>query len=91
MSDVVFTVHANRPDDTGGVEIIYDTEGEARAFAESRSRDQRVLSASVTRFDLGRFGSRLPIAFYVDGSERAQRFNRPQLYPSAAAGERPVR
>lgn len=84
MSDaVVFTVHATRPDDLGAVEIIYSSEREARAFAESRSRDDRILSASVTRFDLGQFGTRHPIAFYIDGTEQLQRFNRPLLYPTA--------
>jgi hypothetical protein len=81
--DVVFTVHATRPDEVGAVEIIYSSEQEARAFAESRSRDLRVQSASVTRFLVGQFGTRHPVALYVDGTEQPQRFDRPQLYPAA--------
>lgn len=84
MTGVVFTVHSARPDDVGAVEIIYSSEREARAFAESRSRDYRVRSASVTRFHVGQFGARHPVAFYVDGSEQPQRFNRPRLYPTAS-------
>jgi hypothetical protein len=82
--DVVFTVHSTRPDDVGAVEIVYRSEPEARAFAESRSRDYRVKSTSVTRFEVGEFGTRRPIAFYVDGREQPQRFNRTQLYPTAS-------
>jgi hypothetical protein len=85
--DVVFTVHTTRPDDVGAVEIIYMSEQEARAFAESRSRDFRVLSASVTRFLVGQFGTRHPIALYVEGAEQPQRFDRPQLYPTACVTE----
>jgi len=80
MTDVVFSVHTTRPDDAGSVEIVFSTEGEARAFAESRSRDHRVLSASVTRFLIGELGTRHPVAYYVNGTDKPQRFNRPQLY-----------
>lgn len=82
MTDAVFSVHTARPDDVGAVEIVFSTEREARSFAESRSRDHRVLSASVTRFLIGELGTRHPVAYYVDGIEKPQRFNRPQLYPT---------
>lgn len=87
MIDVVFTVHTTRPEDAGTVEVIYGSEREARAFAESRSRDLRVKSASVTRFLVGQFGTRHPIALYVAGTEQPQWFNRPHLYPAAAVGD----
>lgn len=84
---VVFTVHTTRPDNGGTVEVIYGSEREARAFAESRSRDLRVQSARVTRFLVGQFGTRHPVALYVDGTEQPQRFDRPQLYPAAYSAE----
>lgn len=82
MTDVVFSVHTAIPDDVGAVEIVFLTESEARSFAASRSRDHLVLSASVTRFLIGQLGTRHPVAYYVNGIEKPQRFNRPQLYPT---------
>jgi hypothetical protein len=87
MIEVVFTVHTARPDDAGTVEVVYGSEREARAFAESRSRDLSVVSASVTRFLVGQFGTRHPIALYVAGAEQPQWFNHPHLYPSAAVDD----
>lgn len=77
----VFSVHTSGPDNVGAVEIIFRTEGEARAFALDRSRDYRVLSASVTRFIVGQLGSRHPVAWYADGVEQARRWDR-RLYPT---------
>lgn len=81
MSELIYSVHTARPDDLGAVEIIYRSEREARAFAADRSRDHRVLSASVTRFVIGELGTRRPVAWYVDGVEQPQRWDRP-LYPT---------
>lgn len=82
MTDIVFSVHTSKPDDVGAVEIIYLTEGEARAYAQDRSRDYHVLSASVTSFMVGQLGTRRSVAWYVDGAEQDQRRNTHQLYPT---------
>jgi hypothetical protein len=82
MSEAVYSVHIVRPDDVGAVEIVFRTEREARAYALDRSRDFRVSSASVTGFTIGELGTRHPVAWYVDGTEQRQRFDRPQLYPT---------
>ncbi len=81
MSEVVFSVHTTRPDEVGSVEIIFKTQREACAFAKDRSRDFRVVSASVTGFVVGELGTRHPVAWYVRGAEQPQRFDR-QLYPT---------
>lgn len=86
MDEVVFSVHATKPDDGGAIEVIFRTESEARRYAEERSRDFRVVSTSVTRFCLGVLGDRQPIAWYVDGKEQPQRFDRPNLYPTDGFG-----
>jgi hypothetical protein len=75
----VFSVHTTKPDDVGAIEIIFCTEGEARSFARDRSRDFRVLSASVTSFRIGELGTRHPVAWYVDGEEQSRRFDRQAL------------
>lgn len=80
----VFTVHTTRPDDIGAIEVIYPSEREARTFAADRSRDHRVLSASVTRFALGEFGTRSPVTWFVNGEERPQVWDR-DLYPADGA------
>lgn len=82
MSDTVFTVHVTRPDDVGAVEIVFTDQLLACAYAADRSRDHRVLSASVTRFVVGQLGTRQPVAWYIDGIEQPQRFDR-QLYPTS--------
>lgn len=82
MSDTVFTVHVTRPDDVGAVEIVFIDQPRACAYAADRSRDHRVLSASVTRFVVGQLGTRHPVAWFIDGIEQPQRFDR-QLYPTS--------
>lgn len=77
----IFTVHATRPDDVGPVEIVFDDEHAARAYAQERSHDRRVLSVSVTRFTIGELGTRHPVAWYVDGAEQPRHYNR-QICPS---------
>lgn len=42
----------------------------------------RVISASVTRFVVGQLGTRQSVAWYADGIEQPQRFDR-QIYPTA--------
>ena len=54
----VYLVHATKPDDAGAVEIVFTTEGEARAYALDRSRDWRVVAVSVTRYVIAELGTR---------------------------------
>jgi hypothetical protein len=83
MTQAVFTVHTMRPDDIGAVEIVFTTEREARAYAADRSKDWRVLAASITRFTIGELGTRHPIAWFVDGQQQPQRAPRPgSFYPT---------
>jgi hypothetical protein len=83
MTNAVYTVHTMRPDDIGAVEIVFITEREARAYAVDRSKDWRVLAASVTRFTVGHLGTRHPVAWFVDGQEQSQREPRPgAFYPT---------
>jgi hypothetical protein len=81
----LYAVHASKPDATGAVEVIYEHEQDARAFAVARSTDHGVLAASVTRFTLGRLGSRHPVAWYARGKLQDPRAPRPggRYYPSA--------
>lgn len=80
-TSAVFTVHVTRPDDIGAVEIVFADLQRARSYAADRSRDHRIVSASVTRFVIGQLGTRHPVAWYVDGVEKPQNFDR-QLYPT---------
>jgi hypothetical protein len=80
---LVWSVHATRPDELGAVEVIFPTEREAREYARDRSRDDRIISASVTRFTVGELGTRHPVAWYQDGVEQPMRWNDRQLYPRA--------
>jgi hypothetical protein len=83
MSQAVFTVHTMRPNDVGAVEIVFTTEPDARTYALDRSKDFRVLAASVTRFTVGELGTRHPVAWFVDGQEQPQRAARPgSFYPT---------
>jgi hypothetical protein len=83
MINDIFTVHTARPDDIGAVEIVFTTESEARAYAADRSKDWRVMAASVTRFTVGELGTRHPVAWFVDGQEQSQREPRPgSFYPT---------
>lgn len=83
MTQSVFTVHTMRPDDIGAVEIVFTSERDARAYAVDRSKDWRVLAASVTRFTIAELGTRHPVAWFVDGQEQSQRAPRPgRFYPT---------
>lgn len=73
----VFAIHTDRPDQVGAVEVVFLDELEARAYAQDRSTDHRVCSASVTRYEVGQLGSRHPLALYVDGRQQ----DRPDRYP----------
>ena len=91
MREQVYAVHATRPEEVGSVEVIFEDEQLARAYAASRSADHRVLAVSVTEFVMGELGSRQPVAWYRDGQLQDQRARRPgALYPvepwSEAAG-----
>jgi hypothetical protein len=78
---MAYAVHTARPDEIGAVEIIFLDEGAARAYAQDRSRDWRVLSASVTSYIVGQLGTRHPLVAYQDGVEINPRSPR-QLYPT---------
>ncbi|MGD9527014.1 hypothetical protein [Pseudonocardia sp.] len=81
----VYAIHTTRPNDAvGAVEIIYADEREAREYAESRSTDHTVVSASVTRYVVGQLGARTPLALYLDGRAhpRPDRHTG-RLYPTA--------
>lgn len=77
----VFSVHT-ATDEIGAVEIIFLSEQEAPAYALDGSRDHHVLSASVARFVVGQFGTRSPVAWFVDGVERDRQRHNHQLYPT---------
>ncbi|GAA3238393.1 hypothetical protein GCM10017691_38490 [Pseudonocardia petroleophila] len=81
----VFTVHVTRPDEVGAVEIVFTDQHRACSYAADRSRDHRILSASVTRFVVGQLGTRHPVAWFSNGVEQPQRFDR-QLYPTSGHG-----
>lgn len=81
MSEIVYSVHATKPDDVGGVEVVFGSEGEALEYARSRSTDHRVLSTSVTSFRVGALGTRRPVAWFIDGAEQPRSFTR-RLYPA---------
>jgi hypothetical protein len=87
--DAVFSVHTTRPDEVGAIEILFDSERAARTYAQERSLDHRVLSASVTRFVLGELGTRQPITWFVDGVEQPRRYDR-RLYPSDGGDHGPA-
>jgi hypothetical protein len=81
VSEIVYSVHATKPDDVGGVEVIFGSEGEAREYARSRSTDDRVLATSVTSFRVGRLGTRTSVTWFIDGAEQPRSFTR-RLYPA---------
>jgi len=92
---VVFSVHTTRPDDgAGAVEVIFTDERSAKNYARSRSNDWLITSASVTRYTLGQFGARHPVAWYRDGDEQNSRATRPDRryyptdYPATVSEER---
>jgi hypothetical protein len=72
-SPYVYAVHSTRADETGAVEVLFCSEAEARAYAVSRSNDFRVLASVVTRYALGRLGTRHPIAWYINGEPQDAR------------------
>jgi hypothetical protein len=83
MGELVFAVHATRPEEVGSVEVIFSDEQTARAYACDRSQDHRVLAVSVTQFVLGEFGTRHPVAWFKDGELQEDRARRPgSLYPA---------
>ncbi|MFC4947065.1 hypothetical protein [Pseudonocardia sp. GCM10023141] len=85
MSEMIYAVHTTRPDDVGAVEILFRSQREARSYAKDRSKDFRVLSASVTRYLMGELGTRHPVAWFIGGVEQSGRATRPGgLYPTDA-------
>jgi hypothetical protein len=86
VRDDVYSVHTARPDDIGAVEIVFRTQQEAMAYAMDRSKDWRIVAASVTRFTIGELGTRHPVAWFVEGKEQPSRAARPgRFYPTATA------
>ncbi len=78
-------MHTTRPDEgAGAVEIVFPDERSARAYAQSRSTDHRITSASVTRYTIGRLGTRHPVTWYRSGQEQDIRGVRPdcRYYPT---------
>src|SRR5918996_4185271 len=69
----MYAVHSTRPDETGAVEILFASEAEACAYAIHRSTDFRVVAAVVTRYALGRLGTRHPVAWYINGEPQDAR------------------
>lgn len=81
----VFAVHTTRPEGgAGAVEIVFTDERSARTYAQSRSTDHRISSASVTRYVTGQLGTRHPVAWYQHGDEQDARATRPdsRYYPT---------
>ncbi|MEV1295977.1 hypothetical protein [Pseudonocardia sp. NPDC049635] len=78
----VYAVHTAKPDSVSAVEVVFLSEGEAREFAADRSTDERVLSASVTSYVVGLFGSRQPVCWFRGGAEQPVRFDRPDMFGS---------
>jgi hypothetical protein len=81
----VFAVHTTRPGEiAGAVEIVFPDEHAARKYAQSRSTDHRITSASVTRYTFGQLGTRHPVTWYRNGHEQDIRGVRPdcRYYPT---------
>lgn len=85
----VFFVHTSRPDGIGAIEVVFDNQRAAEEFAVDRSKDQGVLSASVTRYFVGELGNRRPISWFVDGVEQPRRFDR-RSYPTDGSDGSPT-
>lgn len=81
MSTTVYSVHVNKPAGGGAIEIVFTSEKQARDYAQDRSCDFQIVSASVTSFAVGELGTRHPVAWYVDGKQQPRRYDR-QLYPT---------
>ncbi len=66
------------------MEVVFTDERSARTYAQSRSTDQRITSASVTRYVVGQLGARAPVAWYRCGTEQDVRATRPdrRYYPT---------
>ena len=80
----MYAIHATRPDETGAVEVIFGSEGDARAYAADRSRDRRIVAVSVTSYVLEELGTRQPVAWYRDGVLQDERKTRPgAMYPAS--------
>ena len=64
--------------------MVFTDERSARAYARARSNDWRITSASVTRYTLGRLGTRHPVVWYQHRDEQDVRAARPDLryYPT---------
>lgn len=75
----VYAVHVVKPEAIGAVEVMYGSEPEARKYAAERSGDDRVVSASVTRFTIGQLGTRRPVTWFIRGAEQPVCFDRPMF------------
>jgi hypothetical protein len=66
----IFAVHVVLPAEIRPTELLSEQLAEAEKYAEERSTDPEVLAAGVTRFVLGKRGTRTPVAFYVQGGRQ---------------------
>ncbi len=66
----VYAVHIDHRDHTGITEVIYREERHARAHARERSTDAGITGAAVTRYTVDVHGARMPVAWYVGGTEQ---------------------
>ena len=67
MAEVVYAVHAIRPDEICATDVIWTVKAKADAYARELSTDPGVLAGAVTRFVLNSPGERSPLALYVKG------------------------
>jgi Tfp pilus assembly ATPase PilU len=63
----VYGVHVTLVDEVRATQALYSTEAQALDYASEVSRDEGVLAASVTRFELDALGSRRSVAMYRRG------------------------
>lgn len=66
----VYAVHVDHRDHTGQTEVIYHQERHARAHALVRSTDTGISGVTITRYTVDVHGARMPVAWYVDGTEQ---------------------
>jgi hypothetical protein len=70
MADVVYAVHAVRPDEICATEVIWTAREKAEAYARELSTDPGVLAGGVTRYTLNSPGERTPVALFVAGQRQ---------------------
>jgi hypothetical protein len=71
MGDVLYAVHAVRPEEICATEVVFNSPQKAEDYARAVSTDPGVLAGAVTRYRLNSPGQRTPTALFVNG-ERQQ-------------------